>query len=65
MLNPDIGAGYQVLHGAGLQADQVGEVILLGLLRCEDRDINSVLAELGVWSDNIRTPTARTIGRAA
>lgn len=41
------------------------EHILLGLLRCDDNDINSVLAELGVTPDGLRTATLRTLGRAA
>ena len=150
LLSPDTGAGYQVLHGAGLETDRVREVIgrrnsgegfltqedeeslrsvgidldvvlehltesfgpdavphsqprrgrprlsprfarpakkalqlalreakwlkagaigsehiLLGLLRCDDSDINAVLAELGVKSDDLRTATLQTIGRAA
>ena len=146
LLSPDTGTGYQVLHGAGLQADRVHEVvrrrtpgdgfltqedaeslrsvgidldvvlehltesfgpeavphgqprrsrprfsppakkalqlalreaiwlkagaigsehILLGLLRCDDRDINDVLAELGVKPDDLRKATLLKIGRAA
>lgn len=146
LLSPDAGAGYQVLHDAGLQADRVSEVvqrrtpgegaltqedaeslrtvgidlfvvlerlaesfgpdavphaqprrtrarlsppakktlqlalreaiwlksgaigsehILLGLLRCEDNDINALLAEVGVKSDDLRKATLMTIGRAA
>jgi ATP-dependent Clp protease ATP-binding subunit ClpA len=150
LLSPDTGAGYQVLHGAGLDADRVLEVvrrrtpadgfltqedaeslrsvgidldvvlehltqsfgpdavphaqprrgrprfsprfsrpakktlqlalreakwlkagaigsehILLGLLRCGDSDINAVLAELGVTSDDLRKATLGAIGRAA
>jgi len=146
LLSPDTGAGYQVLHGAGLETDRVREVIgrrnpgegfltqedeeslrsvgidldvvlehltesfgpdavphsqprrgrprfsrpakktlqlalreakwlkagaigsehiLLGLLRCDDSDIDAVLAELGVKSDDLRTATLQTIGRAA
>jgi len=146
LLSPDTGAGYQVLHGAGLEADRVREVvrrrtpgdgvltqedaeslrsvgidldvvlehltesfgpdavphsqprrgrlrfsrpakktlqlalreaiwlkagaigsehILLGLLRCDDSDINAVLTELGVTSDDLRKATLRMIGRAA
>jgi ATP-dependent Clp protease ATP-binding subunit ClpA len=146
LLSPDTGAGYQVLHGAGLEANRVHEVvlrrspgngfltqddaeslrsvgidldvvlehltesfgpeavphsqprrsrrrfsppakkalqlalreaiwlkagaigsehILLGLLRCDDRDINDVLAELGVKPDDLRKATLLKIGRAA
>ena len=146
LLSPDAGAGYQVLHDAGLQADRVREIvrrrttgygslthedaeslrtvgidldvvlehlaksfgpdavpqgqrrrgrvrlsrpakktlqlalreaiwlkagaigsehILLGLLRCEDSDINAVMAEVGVKSDDLRKATLATIGRAA
>lgn len=146
LFSPNTGAGYQVLHGAGLEADRVREVIrrrtpgyglltqedaeslrsvgidldvvlehltesfgpdavphsqprrgrprfsppakkalqlalreaiwlkasaigsehiLLGLLRCDDSDINAVLAELGVKSDDLRKATLRTVGRAA
>lgn len=49
-----------------LKAGAIGsEHILLGLLRCDDSDINAVLAELGVTSDDLRKATLRTIGRAA
>jgi len=49
-----------------LKAGAIGsEHILLGLLRCDDSDINAVLAELGVMSDDLRKATLRTIGRAA
>ena len=49
-----------------LKAGAIGsEHILLGLLRCDDSDINTVLAELGVTSDDLRKATLRTIGRAA
>ncbi len=49
-----------------LKAGAIGsEHILLGLLRCDDSDINAVLAELGVKSDDLRKATLRTIGRAA
>ena len=49
-----------------LKAGAIGsEHILLGLLRCDDSDINAVLAELGVKSDDLRTATLQTIGRAA
>ena len=146
LLSPDAGAGYQVLHGAGLQADRVREIIrrrtpgdcvltqedaeslrtigidldvvlerlaesfgpdavphsqprrargrfsrpakktlqlalreaiwlkagaigsehiLLGLLRCEDSDINAILAEVGVKSDDLRKVTLLTLSRAA
>ena len=146
LLSPDAGAGYQVLHAAGLEADHVREVIrqrtpgdglltqddakslrsvgidldvvlehlsesfgpdavphrqprrfrprfsppakkalqlalreaiwlkagsigsehiLLGLLRCDDSDINAVLVGLGVKSEDLRKATLRTIGRAA
>jgi ATP-dependent Clp protease ATP-binding subunit ClpA len=146
LLRLDAGAGYQVLHGAGLEADRVREVvrrrtpgngvltqedadslrtvgidldvvlehlaesfgpdavpraqprrargrfsrpakktlqlalreaiwlksraigsehILLGLLRCEDSDINAVLAELGVKPEDLRKATLLTISRAA
>ena len=146
LLSPEAGAGYQVLHGAGLQADRVREIIrrrtpahgvltqedaeslrtmgidldlvlerlaesfgpdavphgqprrargrfsrpakktlqlalreaiwlkagaigsehiLLGLLRCEDSDINAVLAEFGVKSEALRSATLLTISRAA
>jgi ATP-dependent Clp protease ATP-binding subunit ClpA len=146
LLSPDTGAGYQVLHGAGLEAARVREVvarrspaagflspedadslrsvgidldvvlehlrqsfgpdavphgqphhgrprfsrpakmtlqlslreakwlkagaigsehILLGLLRCDDSDVNAVLAELAVTSDDLRAATLATIGRAA
>lgn len=49
-----------------LKAGAIGsEHILLGLLRCEDRDINAVLTERGVRSEKLPTATLRTIGRAA
>ena len=49
-----------------LKAGAIGsEHILLGLLRCDDSDIDAVLAELGVKSDDLRTATLQTIGRAA
>ena len=49
-----------------LKAGAIGsEHILLGLLRCNDSDINAVLAELGVKSDDLRKATLRTIGWAA
>jgi len=49
-----------------LKAGAIGsEHILLGLLRCDDRDINAVLAEFGVKPDDLRTATLLTIGRAA
>ena len=41
------------------------EHILLGLLRCDDSDINAVLAELEVKPDDLRAASLRTIGRAA
>lgn len=146
LLTPNGGAGYQVLQGAGLQADQVGEIvrrrtpvngvlthedaeslrtigidldvvlerlaesfgpgavpqaqprrrrarlsrtvkkslqlalreaiwlkagaigsehILLGLLRCEDSEINAILAEVGVSSGDLRTATILMISHAA
>ena len=49
-----------------LKAGGIGsEHILLGLLRCDDRDTNAVLAELGVNPDDLREATLATIGRAA
>ena len=49
-----------------LKAGAIGsEHILLGLLRCEDSDINTLLAEFGVKSDDLRTATLQTISRAA
>ncbi len=41
------------------------EHILLGLLRCDDPDINAVLAEVGVSPDDLRRATLAKIGRAA
>jgi ATP-dependent Clp protease ATP-binding subunit ClpA len=41
------------------------EHILLGLLRCDDSDVNAVLAELGVKPDDLRTAILRTVGHAA
>jgi ATP-dependent Clp protease ATP-binding subunit ClpA len=41
------------------------EHILLGLLRCDDPDVNAILAEAGVEPDDLRSATLRTIGRAA
>ena len=146
LLRPDAGAAYQVLHGAGLQADRVREVvrrrtpgngaltqedaeslrtvgidldvvlerlaesfgpdavphaqprrararfsrpakktlqlalreaiwlksraigsehILLGLLRCEDSDMNALLAELGILPEELRKATLLMITHAA
>ena len=49
-----------------LKAGSIGsEHILLGLLRGDDRDLNAVLAELGVKSDDLRKDTLQTIARAA
>lgn len=49
-----------------LKSKAIGsEHILLGLLRCDDRDLNAVLAELGVKPDDLRNAALRTIGRAA
>lgn len=49
-----------------LKAGAIGsEHLLLGLLRCDDRDINAVSAELEVEADDLRKATLRTIGRAA
>jgi ATP-dependent Clp protease ATP-binding subunit ClpA len=41
------------------------EHILLGLLRCDDIEVNAVLAELDVNPDDLRKATLRTVGRAA
>jgi ATP-dependent Clp protease ATP-binding subunit ClpA len=41
------------------------EHILLGLLRCDDGDVNAVLAELDIKPDDLRRATLRSIGRAA
>ncbi len=41
------------------------EHLLFGLRRCDDADINAVLAELDVTPDRLRSATLRTIGRAA
>lgn len=41
------------------------EHILLGLLRCEDSEINAVLAEVAITSDDLRKATLLTISRAA
>ena len=41
------------------------EHILLGLLRCDDPDVNAILAEVGVEPDDLRSATLRAIGRAA
>jgi len=38
---------------------------LVGMLRCNDSDINAVLGELGVTSDGLRRVTFRTVGRAS
>jgi ATP-dependent Clp protease ATP-binding subunit ClpA len=49
-----------------LKAGAIGsEHILLGLLRCEDRDINALLAEVGVRPDDLRKATLLMISRAA
>ena len=42
-----------------------GEHILLWLLRCDDSEVNAILAELGVRPDDLRTAVLRTVGRAA
>jgi ATP-dependent Clp protease ATP-binding subunit ClpA len=48
-----------------LKAGSIGsEHILLGMLRCDDSDINAVLAELGVTSDDLRKATLRSVGAA-
>jgi ATP-dependent Clp protease ATP-binding subunit ClpA len=41
------------------------EHILLGLLRCDDSDLNAVLAEFDLKPDDLRRATLRTLGRAA
>jgi ATP-dependent Clp protease ATP-binding subunit ClpA len=49
-----------------LKSKAIGsEHILLGLLRCDDSDINAVLAELEVKPDDLRAASLRAIGRAA
>jgi ATP-dependent Clp protease ATP-binding subunit ClpA len=49
-----------------LRAAAIGsEHILLGLLRCDDTDINAILAETGIKPDDLRAATLRAIGRAA
>jgi ATP-dependent Clp protease ATP-binding subunit ClpA len=49
-----------------LKAGTIGsEHILLGLLRCDDADVNAILAELEVRPDDVRSATLRAIGRAA
>ncbi|HEX7804552.1 MAG TPA: Clp protease N-terminal domain-containing protein [Cellulomonas sp.] len=49
-----------------LKSRSIGsEHLLLGLLRCDDGDVNAVLAEVGVTSDALRGATLRAIGRAA
>jgi ATP-dependent Clp protease ATP-binding subunit ClpA len=49
-----------------LKASAIGsEHILLGLLRCEDSDINALLAEVGIKSDDLRKATLLAISRAA
>ena len=49
-----------------LKAGTIGsEHILLGLLRCDDADVNAILAELGVRPDDLRSATLQAIGRAA
>lgn len=50
----------------GLKSKSIGsEHILLGLLRCDDADVNAVLTELGVTPDSLRAATLRAISRAA
>jgi ATP-dependent Clp protease ATP-binding subunit ClpA len=41
------------------------EHILLAVLRCDDNDLNAVLAELNVKPDDLRKATLQTLGRAA
>jgi ATP-dependent Clp protease ATP-binding subunit ClpA len=41
------------------------EHVLLGLLRCDDSDVNAVLAEFHVKPDDLRKATLQTLGRAA
>jgi ATP-dependent Clp protease ATP-binding subunit ClpA len=49
-----------------LKAGNIGsEHLLLGLLRCDDTDINAILAETGIEPDDLRSATLRAIGRAA
>ena len=49
-----------------LKAASIGsEHILLGLLRCDDADVNAILAEVGIKPDDLRSATLRAIGRAA
>ena len=49
-----------------LKAGSIGsEHILLGLLRCDDPDVNAILAEVGIKPADLRSATLRTIGRAA
>jgi len=49
-----------------LKAGSIGsEYILLGLLRCDDADVNAILTEVGIKPDDLRSATLRAIGRAA
>ncbi|PVU83944.1 Clp protease [Cellulomonas sp. WB94] len=49
-----------------LKSKSIGsEHLLLGLLRCDDDDLGTVLTELGVPADSLRDATLRAIGRAA
>ena len=49
-----------------LKSGAIGsEHVLLGLLRCEDKGISALLAELGVEPDDLRRTTLSKLGRAA
>ncbi|HEX5333228.1 MAG TPA: Clp protease N-terminal domain-containing protein [Cellulomonas sp.] len=49
-----------------LKSRSIGsEHLLLGLLRCDDGDVNAVLTSLGHTPDSLRGATLRSIGRAA
>ena len=53
-------------EAAWLKAGSISsEHILLGLLRCDDADVNAILAEAGVEPADLRSATLRAIGRAA
>ena len=49
-----------------LKAGEIGsEHLLLGLLRCEDADVNALLGECSVTADDLHRATLRAVGRAA
>ena len=67
LLNPDAGAGYQVLHGAGLEADRVREIVRRrtpadGILTQEDADS---LRAIGIDLEVVLEHLAKSFGADA